>query len=115
MKIFIPILLLFLILLSKIIFATVINVPAQFSTIQAAINSSTNGDTVLVADGTYTGTGNYDIDFSGKRILLISQNGAPNTIIDCMNNGRGIYFQSSEDTTAIVDGFTIKNGTQRIQ
>jgi hypothetical protein len=111
MKKFLLIPFLFFILLNKILFATVINVPGQFANIQAAINSSTNGDTVLVADGIYSGAGNYNIDFGGKRILVTSQNGAANTIIDCMNSGRGIYFQSNEDTTAVVDGFTIKNGT----
>ncbi len=39
--------------------------PADFSTIQAALNAASNGDTIIVRDGTYTGDGNRDIDFKG--------------------------------------------------
>ena len=39
-------------LLSNLI-ATTINIPGDFSTIQAGIEASTDGDTVLVAQGTY--------------------------------------------------------------
>ncbi|MHC4647315.1 MAG: S8 family peptidase, partial [Planctomycetota bacterium] len=38
-------------------------VPSQYSTIQAAIDHSWNDGTVCVADGTYAGLGNRDIDF----------------------------------------------------
>ena len=64
-------------------FAAVIRVPAEHPTIQAGINASINGDTVLVADGVYKGIGNVNIDFKGKQITLKSQNGPVVTIIDC--------------------------------
>jgi len=87
---------------------------ADFSTIQAGIDDSNDGDTVLVADGTYTGDGNRDIDFHGKAITVISENGPKNCIIDC--NGteadphRGFNFHSGEDACSAVIGFTITNG-----
>jgi hypothetical protein len=33
---------------------TIINTPEEYSTIQAGINASTNGDTILVQPGTYS-------------------------------------------------------------
>ena len=86
----------------------------DFNNIQAAIDDSNDGDTIIVADGTYNGIGNRDIDFLGKAITLRSENGPENCIIDC--NGtwteyhRGFDFHSGEDANSIVDGFTITNG-----
>ena len=94
--------------------ANIINVPNDYSTIQAGIDASIDGDTVLVEDGTYTGAGNRDIDFNGKGILLKSENGPNSTIIDCQGNidypHRGIVFDSDEDSSSIIDGFAITSG-----
>ncbi len=87
-----------------------LRVPQDYSTIQAGINAATDGDTVLVADGTYTGTGNKDLDFGGKAITVKSENGPNNCIIDCENSGRGFVFNSGEGSDCIVEGFTVKNG-----
>ena len=85
------------------------------TTIQAGINAAVSGaDTIIVAEGTYTGSGNRDIDFLGKAIAVQSESGPKNCIIDC--NGtesephRGFYFHSGEGTTSILSGFTITNG-----
>ena len=42
-------------------------------TVQAEIDASATGDTVIVADATYTGNGNRDLDFGGRDIHLRSQ------------------------------------------
>ena len=72
--------------------ATTIHIPADQPTIQAGIDASVDGDTVLVADGTYTGYGNRNIDFLGKAIVVISENGPESCIIDCEWGGRGYSF-----------------------
>ena len=76
----------FLALAPMLISATIIHVPADQSTIQAGIDAAVDGDTVLVADGTYMGDGNRDIDFKGKAITVSSENGAENCIIDCQGS-----------------------------
>ncbi len=88
--------------------------PADFNNIQAAIDDGNDGDTVLIADGTYGGNGNRDIDFLGKAITVRSANGPQNCIIDC--NGteedphRGFYFHNAEGPNSILAGLTITNG-----
>lgn len=96
--------------------AAVIVVPKQQPTIQAAINAAANGDTVLVLDGVYSGTGNYNIDFLGKSVSLQSVNGAANCIIDVAatqsSQRTGFYLHSGETNTAVIQGFTVKHGLQ---
>jgi len=91
---------------------------ADFSNIQAAINDAIHGDTVIVADGVYTGTGNRDIDFKGKAITVRSENGPEHCIIDCNGTGtephRGFNFHSNEDVNSVVNGFTITKVLQAI-
>ncbi|MHC4640757.1 MAG: choice-of-anchor Q domain-containing protein [Planctomycetota bacterium] len=88
--------------------------PADFNNIQAAIDDANDGDTIIVADGTYTGFGNRDIDFLGKAIVLRSANGSEKCIIDCQGIEdelhRGFYFHNGEDSNSVLDGFTITNG-----
>jgi parallel beta-helix repeat protein len=91
-----------------------IYVPSQCSTIQEAIDDSWDDGTVWIADGTYTGAGNRDIDFKGKAITVRSENGPESCIIDCGGTEaephRGFYFHNSEGQSSILDGFTITNG-----
>ena len=86
-----------------------IRVPRDFAKIQAAIDSASNGDIVEVSAGTYTGDGNWDIDFWGKAITVRSEAGPSRTTIDCSGHEghRGFYFHQGERQSSVLRGFTI--------
>ena len=88
--------------------------PADFNNIQAGIDASADGDTVLIAPGTYTGEGNRDIDFEGKAITVKSEEGPQTCIIDCQGSKddphRGFQFVSGEGRDSVLAGFKIING-----
>lgn len=87
--------------------AKVINVPADYPTIQDAINAANNGDSVVVAAGTYT----ENINFTGKAITVTSSGGPKTTIIDGNQAGPVATFATSETTASVLNGFTLENGT----
>jgi hypothetical protein len=89
-------------------FANTIKVPADQPTIQAGINAANNGDTVLVAPGTYS----EHINFNGKAITVISSGGPGVTIIDGGNQAgiATVTFNSGEKNTSVISEFTIRGG-----
>jgi subtilisin family serine protease len=90
--------------------STGFRVPSEYPTIQAAIDDAWTGDTVWVADGTYAGEGNIEIDFGGRAITVRSENGPQSCIIDCRSEGRAFFFQGGEGRDAVMEGFTITHG-----
>ncbi len=99
-----------LVLLVSMVSGATIRVPGDLPTIQAGIDAAVDGDTVLVAPGTYNGAGNKNLDYEGRMITVISENGPEYTIIDCENNGRGFNFRGGEGAGSRLEGFTICNG-----
>ena len=96
---------------------------AQYTSIQAAIDASVDGDIIILAPVTFSGEGNRDLDFNGLAITIRSID--PNdpdivasTIIDCQGTEtephRGFYFYSGEGSDSILDGFTITNGYMEV-
>jgi hypothetical protein len=98
-------------------------VPLDYSTIQAAIDASVNGDTVLVSESTYY----ENLRYRGKAITVASlyaidgdPSHIPLTIIDGStpahpDTGSVVSFIDGEDTTSVLCGFTIRGGTGTIQ
>ena len=103
----------FIINMTSYVEATIINVPDDFTAIQDGINATSDGDTVLVQPGIYY----ENLHFGGHNTALaslylttgdtfyISQ-----TIIDGDSAGTVILFDYGEDRSAMVTGFTIRNG-----
>jgi len=93
---------------------TIINIPADQPTIQAGIDAAVDADTVLVQPGTYM----ENINYNGKLITVASlflttqdTTYISQTIIDGNSLDTVVTLSSDEDTTAVLSGFTITNGS----
>jgi len=82
-----------------------------FNTIQAALDAASDYEIIQVATGTYSGTGNKDLDFGGKPLMLCAEGSRGGCVIDCGLDGRGFCFTNGEDVCSIVDGFEVVNGS----
>ncbi|MEA3288410.1 MAG: FlgD immunoglobulin-like domain containing protein [Candidatus Marinimicrobia bacterium] len=85
----------------------------DFTLIQDAIDASSDGDTVLVYPGTYV----ENINFNGHNIVvgslfLTTQDTSyiSSTIIDGNQAGSVVTFESGEDVSTVLYGFTVTNG-----
>jgi len=82
-----------------------------FAAIQRGIDAAKDGDTVIIAQGTYV----ENINFKGKNITVTSANSldwnvVANTVIDGNKAGSVVTFVGTEDETCVLSGFTIRNG-----
>jgi len=89
----------------------VLLVPSGYSTIQGAIEAANNGDTIIVAPGTYR----ENLDLLGKRITLRSQNPddvetVESTILEAKESLSTVTIVRGETRETTLAGFTIRNG-----
>jgi len=86
-----------------------IHVPADFLTIQAAVDAACSGQTIELAAQTFQGPGNRDIDFHGKSLTL---RGTGVCTIDCQLLGRGLKIENVPEVAGVlVEGIRIVNGS----
>jgi len=96
--------------------AGIIHVPGDQPTIQYGIDATSEHDTVLVDTGRYV----ENINFNGNNIVVGSlflttgdTSYISRTIIDGDSSGSVVVFENEEDSTTVLTGFTITNGTGR--
>jgi hypothetical protein len=81
-----------------------IRVPAEYPTIQAAIDAAIDGQTILVAPGTYVG----NVDFGFKRLVVRSEAGAEQTTIKTVRADVGVLINGGQGRETVLEGFTIR-------
>ncbi|HHE47133.1 MAG TPA: hypothetical protein ENL08_05470, partial [Bacteroidetes bacterium] len=92
-----------------LIYGDVLHVPDDYDTIGAALGESSSGDTVLIADGEYTGDDNTNLTID-RRLFIMSENGPENCIIDCEDGNDRKAFTITNTVELI--GLTITGGTR---
>lgn len=88
----------------------------DYPTIQAAIDAADDGDVIELADGTFVGTGNRDVDMRGKSVTVISQSRDPILcVIDCegtqADRHGGFVFRSGESAGSRLESIGIIRGS----
>ncbi len=79
--------------------AVTLRVPAEYGTIAAAMRAAADGDSVLVAPGTYA----EELDYSGKNIVVRARPFGGVALIDGV-----VRWESGEGRGAILEGFALR-------
>ncbi|MCP3894566.1 MAG: hypothetical protein GY706_08040 [Bacteroides sp.] len=77
-----------------------LHVPTEYPSIQAAVDASVGGETIIVADGTYTE--NVTVD---KSVIIKSEKGSHMTTVTAENELDHVFEVVAENVT--IEGFTI--------
>src|SRR5262245_31627322 len=94
----------FVFLVSVPVHATTLHVPAGYPTIQAAMNASLPGDSILVASGSY----HESLSVPAHGCVLRSEAGAAATTIDA--DGVAQILTASGTSAVDIRGFTLMGG-----
>jgi parallel beta-helix repeat protein len=81
---------------------------ADFTTIQAAVDAASAGDTIIVSDGTYV-----ENVVVAKSLTIQSENGRATTIVQAAEQYADVFWVQANDVT--IDGFTAQGADQYYQ
>jgi hypothetical protein len=103
--------LLIILLITAFSVAEEIRVPGDFSTVQAAIDASSDCDVIIIQPGIY----DENIQINGQAITIRSTDPddpavVANTIIAGNNRNSVVTFSGTENEDTVLEGITIKNG-----
>tara|TARA_Y100001970_G_scaffold292513_1_gene434091 strand:+ start:1330 stop:3858 length:2529 start_codon:yes stop_codon:yes gene_type:complete len=102
-----------LLIICSFAYSAILHVPSEYSTIQEAINNHIQGDTVLVAPGTYEISDNISIQSSN--LSIISSEGSEQTFINATNINSVNHTFLVYDSDIFIKGFTIgQSNNERI-
>jgi len=87
--------------------ASFISVPAEYASIQDALDSAETADVILVESGTYYENIRWP---QQDGIVLKSASGPFNTVIDAGSKGRVVTFPEGLSRETVLEGFTLING-----
>ncbi len=86
----------------------------DFPTIQAAVDAAAPGDTILLEDGVFIGSGNRDVRLFGKDLVIRSQNGPESCVIDSEGAAgsphRAFRLDAGETQATRIEGIKIVGG-----
>lgn len=90
---------------------------SEYSNIQAAVDAVGTGETILLADGIYTGPGNRDVTIH-KPLTIRGIGGPEHCIIDCEGETRAFTIQVNDPNgrfEIILEGLTLTRGGNVIE
>ena len=84
-------------------------------TIQAGVTSAAAGDTLLLANGTFSGAGNRDVEVYNAQLVIGSESGNPALcIVDCGGSSseyhQGFDIRTTGTPTTVLKDITVRNG-----
>jgi hypothetical protein len=104
---------LLLLLLFKLATGTILEVPADYPTVQAALDATQSGDTVLVAPGTWHGnlvTPDRELTLASHFLLSRDSLDIQQTILDGDSLDSVVRIENSEGNCLSMTGFSVENG-----
>ena len=95
------------------VWGTIINVPAEYATIQAGVDAASPGDTVLVQPGSYRENIVIDqvpVTLASMFLITGDPGFIPATTINGSEAGSVVSISWWNDSTSVITGFTLTNG-----